>query len=247
MKLSILIPCLESRHYAPLIKELQHQAFRFVGDVEVLWFVDDGTLTSGTKRNHLTREAKGEYIAFVDDDDFVSANYIRSLLEGIKSNADVISFNMARHAPKFSEMWVLDSDEDKPGTGHMSSNHLCAWKKSVATKVAWSDKLGYADDQLWYRPLLKICKPSRYHINEVLYTYCFSPEAQSNHDPTKIEFARNYFGHGLRVFSDSGEIFIEEHDGEEVSPTHVIVRDRYNNIHRRHLGSLIPELICRIS
>ncbi len=247
MKLSILVPCLESRHYAPLIKELQHQAIRFVGDVEILWFADDGTLTSGTKRNHLTREAQGEYVAFVDDDDFVSTCYIEELLKGITSNADIISFNLARITSKSSEIWKLNSNSDTSQQGIMSSNHLCAWKKSVATKVAWSDKLGYADDQLWYRPLLHVCKPTRHHIDKVLYTYCFSPEAQSNHDPVKVEFARQYFGTGLRVFSDGGEIFIEEHDGVETSPVHVIVRDRHNKIHRRHLGSLIPEFICRLS
>lgn len=231
----------------PLLSELQYQAAKFPFQVEVLHFLDDGTLTSGHKRNVLTREANGEYIAFVDDDDFVSTCYVEELLKGIESGVDVVSFNMVRITKKTSEVWKLDGDNDKPAMGHMASNHLCAWRKVIATKVSWSDKLGYADDQLWYRPLLHVCKPTRLHIDKMLYTYCFSPEAQSNHDPAKVDFARQYFGTGLRVFTDGREIFIEEHDGKEISPVHVIVRDRHNYTHRRHLGSLVPEFVCRIS
>jgi glycosyltransferase involved in cell wall biosynthesis len=247
MKLSILVPCLTTRSYQPLLDELQLQAAKFPDLVEVLYFIDDGELTSGQKRNALTRDAKGEYIAFVDDDDFVSTCYVESLLEGIESGADVISFNMIRITPRISEVWRLDSETDSRKSGHMSANHLCAWRKSIATKVAWSNSLGYADDQLWYRPLLHVCKPTRHHLDLMLYTYCFSPEAMSNHDRSKIQLARDYFGVGLRVFTDSGEIFIEEHDPLSNSPLHVTVRDKHNTLHRRHLGSLIPEFVCRMS
>jgi glycosyltransferase involved in cell wall biosynthesis len=247
MKLSILVPCLTTRNYQPLISELTQQAVKFPNQAEVLYFIDDGELTSGQKRNALTRDAKGEYIAFVDDDDFISTVYVEQLLKGIESGADIVSFNMIRLTPRFSEVWRLDGDTDTPKSGRMSSNHLCAWKKCIATKVAWSNALGYADDQLWYRPLLHVCKPTRHHIDQMLYTYCFSPEAMSNHDKPKIKTAREYFGTGLRVFTDGGEIFIEERDGSESSPVYVTVRDCHNKVHRRHLGSLIPEFVCRVS
>ncbi|WP_241575461.1 glycosyltransferase family 2 protein [Rosenbergiella nectarea] len=44
-------------------------------------------------RNFGTISSRGEYIAFIDPDDFVSNNYIRVLLDNLNSDIDILSFN----------------------------------------------------------------------------------------------------------------------------------------------------------
>ena len=93
MKLSILIPSIPERFETviPLIENLQNQ----IGDkdVEVLLLSDNMKMSIGEKRQKLKELAKGEYWAFVDDDDDISDDYIEQLLKGVESGKDVITFH----------------------------------------------------------------------------------------------------------------------------------------------------------
>ena len=70
MKLSILIPTLFSRKekFCNLMTILSSQAN---DEVEVVINRDNGEKSIGEKRNELLKEATGEYVCFVDDDDMV--------------------------------------------------------------------------------------------------------------------------------------------------------------------------------
>lgn len=47
-------------------------------------------MTIGEKRNLLVGESHGKYLAFIDDDDLVSENYVSLILEAIKKRCDCI-------------------------------------------------------------------------------------------------------------------------------------------------------------
>ena len=89
-KLSILIPSLHSRTdmFCELINVLHKQK---TDEVEIISLIDDGEMSIGAKRNELVRVANGDYIAFVDDDDSISKNYIYNLLKGIEQGFDCCS------------------------------------------------------------------------------------------------------------------------------------------------------------
>ena len=96
MKLSILICSVNNRisNFLPkVLNKLTHQANLF-DDVEVLTLMDNKKIMLGEKRNILIKIAAGNYITFVDDDDNVSDDYVETLLEGIKTNCDVITFTV---------------------------------------------------------------------------------------------------------------------------------------------------------
>jgi glycosyltransferase involved in cell wall biosynthesis len=59
-------------------------------DIEVLVDTDNREVTTGEKRNRLLEAAKGEYVAFVDDDDTISDNYCSLILNAIESKPDVV-------------------------------------------------------------------------------------------------------------------------------------------------------------
>jgi len=55
-------------------------------EVEVLTFVDEGQATIGFKRNELVKRAKGTWICFVDDDDYVCDSYITLVIEALQKH-----------------------------------------------------------------------------------------------------------------------------------------------------------------
>jgi len=42
-------------------------------------------MTIGAKRNQLLHRAKGDYVAFVDDDDLVSSDYVNKVLSAVST------------------------------------------------------------------------------------------------------------------------------------------------------------------
>jgi glycosyltransferase involved in cell wall biosynthesis len=92
--LSILIPTLVSRKemFNKLVTELNRQVSESEADnlVQVVSLCDDRGMTIGEKRNRLLAMSTGLYTCFIDDDDWISANYIKSILEALESRPDVV-------------------------------------------------------------------------------------------------------------------------------------------------------------
>lgn len=214
--LSILIPGLSHRPWARLHESLIHQARNVDTEVEILIDIDNGEKTSGQKRFDLTHQSTGKYIAFIDDDDTVTDDYLTSLLAAIRSDRDVITFNVhltlqGPHTHRI-EIWKLGLHECKRKQGLMSANHLCAWKRDIAIRVPWCPDLGYGDDQLWYGPLIhsNLLKTER-HIEKQLYLYSFSYHDTANQKPARKQAAHNYCGDGLGCYylKTTGEVIIQ--------------------------------------
>ena len=97
MKLSILTPAVPSRLLAVvrLVGELQRQ----IGDlpVEHLVLIDNKRRTVGEKRDALLRAARGDYVAYVDDDDTVTPHYVSEILRATDSQPDVVTFEQEAH------------------------------------------------------------------------------------------------------------------------------------------------------
>jgi hypothetical protein len=225
---SFLICGLEFRPWQKIRDKIECQIADSGYQCEVLCNVDSGENSSGKKRNELTAAASGEYIAFVDDDDDVSDDYVKSICDAvIKSRPDVVSFIVevkliSRVEKKFgnkanqkeirtSESWILGMLEDNRERGGMSANHLCCWKKEIAKKVKWSEKLGYGDDQLWYGSI-NAMNPARNCeiIRKKLYRYDFNTVLSMNQTKLKRAYSREYFGAGLRCFLVDSVLFTED-------------------------------------
>ncbi len=86
-KLSILICSIKGREEKlnNLLSLLEGQ---ITGDVEILIEVDNKEITIGEKRNVLLKRARGDYIAFVDDDDLISNDYVSKILAAIETSPD---------------------------------------------------------------------------------------------------------------------------------------------------------------
>jgi len=212
MILSILIPVLKQRSQET-VACLKKQATRF-NDVEVLTEADFGEKTSGTKRNLLTARAKGTYICFVDDDDSVSSDFVYDLRKACALGLDVVTFELEQNTngKSFHRQAFGVRYQDQQTVGDivlMKANHLCAWRKEIATKVAWDENLGYGDDQLWYKPLIDSgIILTEYHINKILYHYNHKSEVTANQTKERILFSKQLYKEGVECFVVEDEILI---------------------------------------
>ena len=172
-KLSILIVSLEERK--SLLKNLTRiLKLQSNNDVELLAYVDNGENSIGYKRNQLLDAAKGDYIAFVDDDDVLSPYYTQYILEGIKTNPDccgiegIITMENTPprkfiHSVKYQN-WYTEND-----IYYRCPNHLNPVKREIALDTKFVDVSNQED--LIYSMALKSKLSKEFYIDTPIYFY----------------------------------------------------------------------------
>lgn len=177
IKLSILVCSIEKRKnfLDRLTSIIQPQLDKHL-DVECITASDSGGMKIGEKRNFLIKKARGEYIAFVDDDDIVSNDYVERILAALHSNPDVVVFDVFRfdngredRIVKYGIEYLKDYHDKK--AYYRLPNHLMCVKKSIAEQVPFK-ALNFGEDSdyaIRLKPLLK----TQERINEILYQYLY--------------------------------------------------------------------------
>lgn len=180
--LSILTPSVPERidsHLKRLIEKIKNQ----IGDknVEHLIFLDNKKRTIGLKREMLVEMAKGKYMAFVDDDDDISDDYIDSLLEGISHNPDVVTFKQKcivnDRTPAIINFSLNNKENEEYYAGGFINRkpfHVCAWKSTLGKKYKFTDR-NYSEDWYWAEQLTKHAK-TEYHIDKAIHTYIYNDD-----------------------------------------------------------------------
>lgn len=174
--LSVLVPSVPQRAELcrGLLSSLWAQA---PSNVEVLVLTDNQRRSIGRKRNDMLAMARGEYVAFVDDDDTVTDDYIESLLGGIVYGTDVVTFAVqvtlnggkpfpARYSKDYPESRNLDDVWER------LPNHLMCTRRELAVQTGFPD-LGVGEDADYARRLHPLLR-SEFRIERVLYHYRYS-------------------------------------------------------------------------
>lgn len=171
--LSILICHLKSRKEM-LDRLLLRLSMQTVGrSVEIKVDGDDGEKTIGRKRNDLLFSAKGEYVAFIDDDDDVSDDYVSSILAAIETKPDCVGIEGIyedghikapfKHSIQF-QGWYTGTD-----AFYRTPNHLNPVKTSIAQQVGFPSK-NFGEDHLYSDAIRRGLKTEVY-INHPIYFY----------------------------------------------------------------------------
>lgn len=184
--LSILICTLTSRkeQFERLNKFLEKQIEEADcrDDVEILVFEDDKDYPVGYKRNRLIEEASGEYICFVDDDDWVSDTYVSKIVSVLKKypGVDCIGFKGLLVSKTLGNKEFIHStqykrySEDK-NYYYRPPNHLNIMRKELIKNYKFPD-INFGEDADW---TMNICKDAilknEIFIDDVIYFYFYEP------------------------------------------------------------------------
>jgi len=179
-RLSILI-CSIIERAKLLHRLLVHLKVQMTDAVEVITEIDNCEMTIGEKRNKLLSRAQGDYVAFIDDDDLVSDDYISKILAAIKTKPDCCSLQGEithlmgpKNAKKmqtdlFKHSIEYDHWFENNGIYYRCPNHLNAIKRNIALQVGFTPKNVGEDYDFSTQvfPLLKIEEK----ITETIYYY----------------------------------------------------------------------------
>ena len=174
IQLSILTPTIPSRkeQLSKLSEKIAKQSNDLA--VEHLSFADNRTRTIGAKRQSLLDIARGEYIAFVDDDDDIEPDYVSEILLAIKQGPDVITFEQnSYYNGAFSKVIFGLNNRDEPfqpnGITLRAPWHVCVWKRELVKTCQFGES-NYGEDIIWSRQARARIKTSL-HIDKTLCTY----------------------------------------------------------------------------
>jgi glycosyltransferase involved in cell wall biosynthesis len=179
-KLSILICTIPERKesFDKLFNELDKQCSN--KSIQVVY--DDapkGTITIGAKRNALLNKSIGEYVCFIDDDDFISPDYVEQIFKATDSGCDAIGFEIAcymdgKYESAASSMKYEWKDNIDGYRYVRSIYHKTPVKRSIALQCMFPDK-SFSEDYE-YSMRLKPLINSEVFINKELYIYNYKSE-----------------------------------------------------------------------
>lgn len=198
-KLSILIPSIPSRvegKMIPLFNKIQAQIDKLENpkDVELLCFIDNKRRSIGYKRESLVYIARGNYLAFVDDDDDVEDHYIEKVVNAIYTNpdVDVITFKekvFINGSGPFNLTFQLGYHTNDPvqvPNARRPPWQSCFWKRKIAQSCHFPDLMS-EEDWAWASQLNQIAKTS-YHIDDFMKTYRWDENITEAYGPKSIGY-----------------------------------------------------------
>lgn len=177
--LSVLVPTVPERAmvFQDLMRFLEVIPRGASPEVEVLAFCDNRRRTVGAKRQGLLELARGEYVAFVDDDDAVHASYFERLLPECRQGPDVVTFRQSARSDGHVFEVVFDAharvDEPYvPGKSIVLRRrpwHVCAWRRELALQGVFKE-VNYGEDVAWVNQVAPLARTTL-HVDAVLHYY----------------------------------------------------------------------------
>jgi hypothetical protein len=176
-ELSVLIPTITEREQEAnaLFRSLEG---RVKGrSVEILMMRDNCLSGIGEARNKLLRAAGGKYITFLDDDDALCEGYFELVLDNIRHDRDVITFdqwaNVDGAEGRINCRLGHELEPFRPGSVTKRPPWFwCAWRRELACAYA-VPQVRAREDVLWLRHLWAEAETEA-HIPQVLHRYNFS-------------------------------------------------------------------------
>ena len=179
--LSILLATVQAR--AELFAKLHAHLLRQAEgrSVEILVACDNKEISIGKKRQNLLEQAAGDYVCFVDDDDWCSDDYVDRLLTALSDSPDCVGFlitcttNGKNPVKAIASMRYPVWCENRDGYAHCRSiYHKTPVLRDLALKVGFRD-LRYGEDRHFSEGVMKLVRKEVF-VPHVLYHYRFRSE-----------------------------------------------------------------------
>lgn len=172
--LSILICTLPERavFLRRLTTSLERQSRGF--PVEILTDNRGRNISIGAKRNMLLKRARGEYVAFIDDDDEVAANYVQLVLQALGSKPDCAELRgeittNGKNPKPFIHTVACKEWHEKDGVYWRMPNHLNAIRRDLALQAGFPEN-NYGEDHEFSKRVQLFLK-TQGDIPQTIYYY----------------------------------------------------------------------------
>jgi len=152
--------------------------------IELIEFEDDGDLDIGSKRNALVNAATGDYLAFIDDDDVVSVDYVTSIVAALQSKPTCVGFRVRRTSngkpigESINSLSMLHNGKMALPEGRTlylrTPNHLNPIRRELIQKLGPEPfpKMNHGEDQIFAAKILPILRGgTEVFIDQYLYHY----------------------------------------------------------------------------
>ena len=182
---SILITTIVKRNamFTQLLRSLMRQIIScgLGKKIEVIFYRDDCKKSVGYKRNQLLKNARGKYVCFVDDDDFVHPKYIKMIYEKLQTNPDcvklvgIMTYNKKK---TFKRIHSIENKEYKNTKEvlYRPPTHINPIRRSIAIQFKFPE-YDFSEDKWW---TMEICKSgllkTEAKIETPYYFYNFDEE-----------------------------------------------------------------------
>jgi len=193
-KLSILILTIPNRaaKLKRLVSFLIKQCKGLENEVEIVTTFDRKQIRIGEKRNIALRASRGNYVTFIDDDDFISDDYVYEILSVLQYGPDCVGFKvkcemkdiMGKVTEKSNAIisnryddWYHDGFEkigDDLFKYRQFIYHKSPVRREIALQVGFKDMV-MGEDYEYALRLKPLLKHERF-INKYLYYYDFQKE-----------------------------------------------------------------------
>lgn len=182
MKLSVLIPTIEKR------KEVFDILTEYLNtiktdDVEILSMCDNKEMNIGEKRNKLLEQALGDYVCFIDDDDWVPDDYFTQILVGIEMGVDCIGFQVILNGMGSDPILCDLSNKWDTWANNMGGfiyvrcpNHLSPMKRELALAIKYPNTRYGEDADFSLRLKASGLIKTEHYIPKIMYDYRFKNE-----------------------------------------------------------------------
>lgn len=174
VKLSVLILTMPSRK--AMFNALTDELTKQIGHLPVEVLYDDHAGNIGARRQNLLQQSQGRYVAFIDDDDTVSENYIRDILKAIRTSPDCVGMRgIMTTNGRDSKDWEISNKHtvwSTVGNKYLRhTNHLSPVKREIALSVGFP-ALQHGEDYAYSMGLVGKVK-TEVMIEHAIYHYRF--------------------------------------------------------------------------
>lgn len=201
---SILIPTIAQRELLllRLLGVLLPQVDDAGGRVEVVGYRNAGSPSLGEIRDKMIRDARGEYVSFVDDDDLVVDDYVPAILAALADRPDHVGFRMeyssdggepeiVDHSLKYAR-WHRTAD----GRLVRDFTHVDPIRRECAMAGRFAQaRAGRAEDRAWVKQVRPHLRSETY-VDRVLYRYLWREDTTAWQRPERVALDHELNGYG---------------------------------------------------
>jgi quinol monooxygenase YgiN len=148
------------------------------GEVEIIYDKTGKEMPVGKKRDLLYKRAKGLYTFMPDDDDSVATDFIKRVIEGIRTNPDCITYfehvDIDGNISKSNHSILYSGWHDNPtwpeGFKYARTPYFKDVIKTEVAQMVQVPELRWNEDEQWANALHPHLK-NEFHIDEYMYFY----------------------------------------------------------------------------